>query len=206
MTEPTNQQEENIIDKSKEVSAKKTIVKKEIAKKFDNYELDPSKFKYKEVVYLIELPEKNEYKFGITNDILSRLDSHKKSLKYIEVIKCWNGLNRTITSTVEDNIKRYAKHEQINVIRGTLTELLKTDDITKIIKVIDNLVKKFTDEHMEQFVDKRLKQKEEIVNKQLTLIDEINKLIKKGFSPDVLTDMFNLTKRKELKILPKSHD
>lgn len=135
--------------------------------KFNAYILDIAKYKGKVVVYLIELPELGEYKYGMTHEIIDRLTSHAKTFKYTGVIKIWDCSNGTVAMQVEDSIKSYTHYNKMNIKRGSMVELFKTDDISKIIKVTDQYVEKFTKDHYSQFIDKKLEQENEIIKNKL---------------------------------------
>lgn len=139
---------------------------------FNDYVTDIKKYVGKEVVYLIELLN-NEYKFGITADIIVRLSTHKTNFGHIAVVKIWDGINRSITLRVEDNIKLYTKYNKINIKKGTSTELFKTDNILKMIEIIDGYVGEATKDHYVQISDRKLSQQLELVNNVSKLIDKL---------------------------------
>lgn len=152
---------------------------------FTDYVTDIKKYKDKDVVYLIELNDEHEYKFGITSDIQQRLNTHRSILKYTGVVKIWDGLNKTITTKVENNIKMYIKYNKINIKKNGQTELFKSNDILKIIKVIDDYVEEFTKNHYEQINDRKLTQ-------QLQLVESVSKLIDKlGTDKNTLTNIIS---------------
>lgn len=155
--------------------------------KFNDYVNDLPKYKNKEVVYLIELPETNEYKYGMTCDVEKRLKSHAKTFKYTGVIKIWDCLNKTVSSKVEDNIKSYMIYHKINIKRGTMTELFKTDDITKVIKIIDQYTATFIKEHYDQFKDVKLEKENELIKNKLELAKYVSEMVDKlGLNKDTL--------------------
>ena len=136
--------------------------------KFTKSYFDINKHTNKEVLYLIFI--KNDiYKFGITNDIRKRLMNHAKFLKYQYVIKCWDSTNRTVSKKIEDNIKRYIKVNKFNHQYEGQTEIIKTNDIDKLIKVFDVYVSNEITEYNDIFRNKELEQKIILAEKMIEL-------------------------------------
>ncbi|AYV75621.1 MAG: putative Bro-N domain-containing protein [Terrestrivirus sp.] len=94
-------------------------------------------------VYLIDLGD-NEYKFGITGDIVKRLAAHKKEFQYKNVVNVYKLPNINKCKNVEDKIKNQIKFLDVAIKKGTQTELFKTNEICSIeymLSLFDKYVK-----------------------------------------------------------------
>ena len=160
----------------------------------NNYEVDISKFKDKDVVYLLKL-EGTKYKFGTTGKIVRRLETHKRILGYKAVVKIWICQNRSVTKKIEDNIKLYIKHQKINGTYKTATEVFDVPDPASMIKVIDGYLATFTEEYRKMFQDEKLRQENAIFLNKKSFAEEMNKLFDKMADNDGIAqkihDMFN---------------
>jgi phage anti-repressor protein len=140
--------------------------------KLNNYELDVSKYKGKETIYVIKIKDQN-YKFGHTGNIVRRLETHKRELNYECVIKLWSCDNRSVSKKIEDNIKLYIKHQKIGVTYKTQVEIFKTDNIDKILDIINGYHTTFSEENKKLYQDSRLTQKKEILSEMNKLFENI---------------------------------
>lgn len=134
----------------------------------NKFDFDVNLYKGKEVVYLICIMGEI-YKFGVTQNILKRLKTHKDNLNYVYVLKCWNSINRTVSKKIEDCIKLYIRHAKIDHRHNNETEVFKTDNINSVIEVINKYVEKYTKEYNDQFKNAKLEQKNELIKNKLEL-------------------------------------
>jgi len=139
----------------------------------NKYDFDPVQFQNKEVLYLIHVKDKI-YKFGITNDIMTRFRQHKHILKYDYVVKCWECINRTISKQAEDAIKIYAKYNKLSISIDNEKELIQIDNMDEIIKRFTRYVNHFIKEYKKDFRDQYLEQKKELIDKINELITNMN--------------------------------
>lgn len=97
-------------------------------------------------VYLIHLID-NDYKFGETGEIDRRYYRHKNDFKKKgcdpKVVKIWICKTMKIMKHTEKKIKNFAEQNKIKVRKYGQTEILQTDNIEPVIKVID----KYVEEH-----------------------------------------------------------
>lgn len=149
----------------------------------NKYEFDPNQWKNKEVMYLIYIKD-DIYKFGVTQNILKRFKTHKDKFNYEYVVKCWDTINRTVSKKIEDSVLLYVKHEKINHKMGNEKELIKTNDIDKMIKVMNGYVEKHTKMYKDQFKSVELEQQNEIIKNKLELIKQMNEFKKNNNNID----------------------
>lgn len=142
--------------------------------KKDNYEFDINNYIDKEVLYLIKVKD-NIYKYGITYDILRRFTIHKSELEYEKVIKCWVICNRTVLNSIERAIENYLALENLNCIYRKKTEIFRTtDNIT-----IEHMINKFEWYKKKYELEYEKKNAENILDKKIVLIKELNLLVDK---------------------------
>ena len=68
-----------------------------------------------------------------------------------------------------------------------MTELFKTDDITKVIKIIDQYTATFIKEHYDQFKDVKLEKENELIKNKLELAKYVSEMVDKlGLNKDTL--------------------
>jgi phage anti-repressor protein len=164
----------------------------------NNYDLDISKYKGKETIYVIKIKD-NNYKFGHTGNIIRRLETHKRELNYECVIKLWSCDDRSVSKKIEDNIKLYIKHQKIGVTYKTQVEIFKTDNIDKILDIINGYHTTFSEENKKLYQDSRLTQKKEILMEKKDILVELNKLFENVGNDDKLKKI--ICKSLETKIL-----
>ena len=169
----------------------KKYVSTELLNKLDNpipelnkYDFDINKYKDKEVLYLIYL-EDNLYKYGITANIWKRLKSHKRTIGYDYVIKCWDCINRTVSAKIENAVKKYIKINKMSDIYKKQTEILKIDNINDIIDIFNRYVDIHVTVYNDQFKNAYMTQKLNIVNAQIELLDKIKTLDNKCSTPNI---------------------
>ncbi len=126
-------------------------------KQNNKYDFDVNNFKGGDVIYLIHVKD-NLYKFGVTQNIIKRLKTHKTFFKYDYVVKCWMAVNRTIGKRIEDHIKMYMKEHKFKYNYENSTEIFETINIDPIIDVINKYVKDHVQEYNKQFNDAKLQQ------------------------------------------------
>ena len=133
------------LDELKEQFDNINIQLKEKEKEYDNYRLKTIKekentlleiFDYKSIIYLIHI-EDNLYKFGLTDNIKTRFNSHKKNIgEYITLIYCIESNdNMLLESNLKDYLftTDYGRNKLFNDIN--YTELFEINNI-EIIKNI----------------------------------------------------------------------
>jgi hypothetical protein len=114
----------------------------------NNYSFDYEKYFNTSVFYLIKINDKfgkNTYKYGNTDHIKNRLQTHKNIFDYDYVVNIWLCKNRTISEAVEKCFKKYTSDIKINVKlkndKIEHNEIFKTENIHSILNIIDNIVK-----------------------------------------------------------------
>ena len=146
----------------------------------NKYDFDVNLYKNIEVLYLICV--KNDiYKFGITQNIIKRLKTHKDNFDYEYVLKCWKSINRTVGKKIEDCIKLYIRHSKIDYKLNNETELFKTDNINLVIQVINKYFEKYTKDYTNQFKNAEIEQQNELAKNKAELFKnklELFKLMK----------------------------
>jgi hypothetical protein len=85
-------------------------------------------------IYLLDLGN-NYYKFGRTANIISRLRNHFNKHKFNSIVKLWNC--EKYISDIERCIKIYAVGMMILEQYKGETEIIKTNDISKVIDYVD---------------------------------------------------------------------
>jgi hypothetical protein len=131
-------------------------------------------------------------KFGVTGNILKRTRSHYSKLNYNKIIKVWDVSNRTIGKKIEDAVKLYANQNKIKSSYLNETEIIKTNEIAPIIKIIDDYVSKYIVEYNNIFVDFRLKQVNENLKLAIEAIKGLQNLIDTVASNDDLKGFADL--------------
>jgi len=160
-------------------------------KELYNFEFDINKFIGTEVLYLLHLVD-DYYKFGITGNIKKRLSDHKRLLKYKSIIKCWDVNNRTASKPIEDKIKLYIKHQKISSTYESATEIIKTSDINKCIKVFDSYVNdELKKVQKENTIEKSISKTNELLKSLINSLEE-NNVIKKI---DIIIDNNDIKKK-----------
>jgi hypothetical protein len=130
--------------KNKFDNIKIILKKKDI--EYENYKIKTIKekentlleiFNYKSIVYLIHIDNKL-YKFGITDDIKTRFNNHKKNIgEHIRLIYCIESYDNIL---LESNFKdylfttNYRRNKVFNHIN--YTELLEIDDVETIKNIL----------------------------------------------------------------------
>jgi prophage antirepressor-like protein/predicted transcriptional regulator len=108
---------------------------------------DVNDFINKSCVYIISLGN-NEYKFGITADVTTRLAAHKNELQFKHIVKLYDLPNTDESKRVEDKVKFQLKHMGILIKKGTKTEIFKTNTMYTIDEIIA-LFDKYVNEVLE---------------------------------------------------------
>jgi phage anti-repressor protein/predicted GIY-YIG superfamily endonuclease len=177
---------------------------KEIVRKID---FDINEFIGKRVLYLIHITN-NIYKFGITYDILRRLERHRFLLNYDYVIKCWDCKNKSIAHNVEKKIKRYNANKKINTTYNEQSELVKTDNIESIVSMYDEYVNEaIRDDYIkcighDRYIKlKKLQELNKIIenvinNENITIGSDTMNFVKIGMDNFICKDIVKTTKPK----------
>jgi hypothetical protein len=121
---------------------------KEKENEYNNYKLKTIKakenalleiFNYKSIVYLINI-ENNLYKFGLTNDIKTRFNYHKKNIgEHITLIYCIETFdNRLLESNLKDYLFTTNYSKEIIFNNMNYTELFEITDIEIIKNILIN--------------------------------------------------------------------
>lgn len=92
------------------------------------------------VIYFL-LVEPGVYKFGITYDIYVRLQTHKRKLNFIEVVRVFPCVSRNSSFRVEQKFKKYAAEIGILIRKYNQTEIIVTDEPQKYVDWFDREVK-----------------------------------------------------------------
>lgn len=79
---------------------------------------------------------KSIYKFGMTTDIMNRLDTHKKELKFKRIINVFDCGEEQVMKNVENKLKNYAKAMDIFTPMFGKIEIITCDE-KMIINVLD---------------------------------------------------------------------
>lgn len=171
----------------------------------NQYNFDVAPYINKEVLYLIYIKD-DLYKFGVTNDIQTRLAAHTRTLEYKYVVKIWDCKNRSISNKVEVNVKTYAKINKKNFKYKGQIEIIKSDDIFGIIKLFDNYVFEGIAEYEKQFVNKELEQKIKIVETMNNLAQTMLELTKQSNNSENNIMMSNLMKSFDIKEIDMNYE
>jgi predicted GIY-YIG superfamily endonuclease len=92
------------------------------------------------ILYIL-LIEPGYYKFGITKRICDRLNTHKKVLKFVEIVKIFQCSSRVSSFRVEQKFKKYAKSIGILVKKYEQTEIFNTLEVETYVNWIEDAIK-----------------------------------------------------------------
>jgi prophage antirepressor-like protein len=106
------------------------------------YNVNEYRTKFTPSVYVIDLSN-NIYKFGKSKQIDHRLKTHKRILKYNNLIKIYEFSSEYLMSRFEVAIKRYIKSININRIDKGY-EFFETNNIEQVIDYLNNLYEYFS--------------------------------------------------------------
>lgn len=85
------------------------------------------------VIYLL-LVEPGFYKFGVTGRLIDRLRTHKRHLKFAQIVSIFICPSRESSFRVEQKFKRYAREKGILVNKYNKTEIINTDEPQKYVE------------------------------------------------------------------------
>jgi phage anti-repressor protein/predicted GIY-YIG superfamily endonuclease len=172
------------------------------------YEFDINQWLKKKVVYLIYIKD-NLYKFGITCDVSTRFSTHRKTLNYNYVMKCWDCFNLANAKKIEDELKRYLRCNKLLISYEKQTEIF-TANTQEELNVIINKINEFYKKHyiiptkeskIDEELNKKLEKEDKEINysnRELVLIDKYNKKynlnLNKELMEEIKQDIKNLMK------------
>jgi hypothetical protein len=129
-------------------------------------------------IYLIYLRD-CDFKFGYSIEVDDRYNTHVKYFKNHkcepQIVKLWKCETPRIMKDVESKIKTMAEHRGIRVSRYKQTEIISTDDITRVITEIDKYVNELNASSTKITDLRRL----ELENENLRLRIQLHELEKK---------------------------
>jgi prophage antirepressor-like protein/predicted GIY-YIG superfamily endonuclease len=114
-------------------------------RKTGSYQLKPIKYltydinnyKNSSVVYLLHVGE-NYFKYGITDDLKTRITIHMKDFgQNTNVVNLWILDNTNDIKTIETNLKNQVRVLKINTTYKGKTEIIQTNDVYDIDHIID---------------------------------------------------------------------
>jgi predicted GIY-YIG superfamily endonuclease len=140
--------------------------------------IDINDYDKKSVFYLFNIDDGDKYKFGITDDIITRKNDHEKNFRH-KVIKLWDCRIRNVSINVENKLKNYIKDNKIQ--EDYKGKNKKETEVFKIngkfdIQFIINLIEKYVNETIKQYQDNGIlskPQSEDDITILMRIIDQI---------------------------------
>jgi predicted GIY-YIG superfamily endonuclease len=93
-------------------------------------------------LYILKLKDENTYKFGITTNMTRRMYTHHIELPVSSIVKVIKCESKEIMHETERALKNYARYNNILCKMYHKTEIIVTDDINKIITLIETFMNK----------------------------------------------------------------
>ena len=144
--EEIEQQKQLLLEKDTQLENKELEKKREVEMTLKN------SFNKRCLVYLIKIPINDEiiYKFGHTDDIITRLRAHKNQISEdIELVYCIESKDRkTLERLLIDYLEQYKFRIKRNINDKQQTELLKVNDIEMIKNKLIELNKDIENEKL----------------------------------------------------------
>lgn len=141
-------------------------------RQYEKIEYDISDYYEKSVLYLIYITE-DFYKFGITDNLENRLKTHKRELKYNEIVRLWDVSNFSNAKRIEKMIKNNFIMMNILTSYNNKTEIIKvSDNFNEIINLIEREVVKY-EQHIILQIER---EKQKTLDKEIKLFKLQNNL------------------------------
>jgi len=162
------------------------------------YSFDINQWLNKKIVYLIYIKD-NLYKFGITADPATRFATHKKTLNYSYVMRCWDCFNLANAKKIEDNIKKYLRCNRILTTYEKQTEIFTAntqEELNIVIEKIDEFHKKHyivpNNSKNNEELNKKLEDEDREINfskRELVIIDKYNKKYNLNLNKELIDEL-----------------
>ncbi len=102
-------------------------------------------FENKCCLYILNV-EPGFYKFGITSDCKTRLETHYRDMNFISIIKVFDCNCNQVMLRTERCVKAMAKNLGELVRKYNKTEIIETDDIDKYLAHVEEKIKMLSEE------------------------------------------------------------
>jgi hypothetical protein len=88
----------------------------------------------------MNVPNTDCYKYGISGHIIDRLNTHRRAINYLKIIKIFVMVSEEAMKNAEKEYKKLSKDRGIDVVRLKYTEVVQTNDLEAELKVLEEVV------------------------------------------------------------------
>jgi len=161
---------------------------------------DLNEFENKNCFYLLNIKD-NLYKFGISQYIKDRINSHKRELKFNKLVKIWNMDSFEFVKKLEKKVKDIIKQWNIQYNEDNQLEWFQTNEmctldniINKINEYIEIILHENKNDNNQLEIQKEITKQKEIENKtkEMELISNLLTSYKGPLLDNILSNYFKI--------------
>jgi len=169
-----------------------TTSNNEFAKEFKKEIIDYNDYIGKNVLYIIKIGN-NLFKYGITSNLIKRIEQHTNTFKTIECIKIFVLNTEPECREIETSIRRISKQLKINKTYNNQTEIFEPTECYTIDYILAKIDKYIENQKINRKVDNELSIAQETTKKELIKINSqyLDLLKSNIITKQELNDMLN---------------